>query len=147
MGMGVFVGTIAAGIGVFGGTGVNDAAIVGVETIVGVGACVGELVGESATTGTDLTGSGVGGQDGSHPRRQRKSGSGVDVSVSACGGADDNSGTDCKYQPNIAPPAIEMVIAPPTIARNDPQSSLNIELRLCGVFIQGGGLRNPCAAN
>ena len=143
VGIGVFVGTIAAGIGVFGGTGVNEATIAGVEALAGVG----ELVGERATTGADLTGSGVGGQDGSHPRRQRKSGSGVGVGVSACGGADDNSGTDCKYQPNTAPLAMEIVITPPTTARNDPQSSLNIELRLCGVFIQGGGLRNPCAAN
>ena len=137
--MGVFVGTIAAAIGVLGGTGVSVATAVGVEALVGVE--VGEFVGISANAGA--AGAGVGGQEGIHPRRQRTEGSGVDGG----GGADDNGEKDCEYQPTTAPPTMEIVITPPIIAKNAPQISLNIALRLCGVFIQGGGLRNPCAAN
>ena len=139
VGKGVLVGTIAAAIGVFGGAGVYVATTVGVEVLVGVSA--GEFVGMSANAGA--AGAGVGGQDGIQPSRQRTEGSGADGG----GGADDNGEKDCEYQPTIAPPTMEIVIIPPMIAKNDPQISLNIALRLCGVFIQGGGLRNPCAAN
>ena len=138
------------GVGVFGGTGVNEAAIVGVETIVGVGVCVGALVGSNANAGADLTGSGVGSQDGSQPRRQRTEGLGVGVGVGVGvggGDTDASASADCQYQSLIVSPAREIIVPPPTKTRNDPRSSLNIARLLCGVVIQGGGLRNPFAAS
>ena len=133
VGMGVFVGTIAAAIGVLGGMGVIVVTAVGVEALVGVG--VGELVGISANAGA--AGSGVGGQEGSHPRRQRTEGSDV-----GGGGMD-----ACQYQSDMASPTREIVAVPPTKARNDARSSFKIVRLLCREFIQAGGLRNPFAAS
>ena len=133
----MFVGTIAAAIGVLGGMGVIVATAVGVEALVGVG--VGEVVGISASTGA--AGSGVGGQEGSHPRRQRTEGSGVDGDVDAC------ATPDCQVQSIIAALAAEIVAVPPTKTRKDARSSFNIVRLLCREFIQAGGLRNPFAAS
>ena len=130
VGIGVFVGTIAAGIGVFGETGVYVATTVGVEVPVGVG----EFLGASAATGT--AGSGVGGQADSQPKLQRKEGPDVPGGTAVC-----------QNQSDMASPAREIVIVPPTITNCDAKSSFNIVRLLCRVVIQGGGLRSPFAAS
>lgn len=145
MGIGVFVGMTAAAIGVFGGTGVSVATTVGVEAIAGVGVCVGVSSGARATAGADLRGDGVGGQDGSHPRRQRKSRSGVGVGVGGGGAA--CATVACQYQLAMYSPTRAIVVAPPTRTRNDAKSSLNIVRLLSPEVIQGGGLRIPFAVS